>query len=177
MNDSDAVANKIVAGIGLIVVSLIGMFIAVGIITTSGLTGSKRPGIILGAISILLFIGGLVFLGQIFFSSHSKTKGKVLQAKNLEVQVVDAKIIARYAYDKMEVMSFPTEPDEVFDAKFYIQAEFQDGTHEEFQVSESQFFAVGEGLNGRLTCRGNKFIGFNIFRADAPLETNEWNNK
>ncbi len=165
------------AAIILLLISGVLGFAGAGMVSTAALTGAIIPGIIVCSLSILVFTGAIVWLAFLLISGHRFAQGKDRASKNASITTKEARIFSRYTYDKYGAMGFPSDPDELFEGKYFIQVEYADKSQEEFEVSESQFFQLGEAMTGRLILRGRQFMGFEMNKPVAEFTPNEWNSQ
>ena len=76
-------------------------------------------------------------------------------------------VVSRFAFDRQQLMQFPTSHDEEMDLKYYVQIQWPDGRRAELRTRPETYFATGEGMIGTASIQGD-WLGKFVPSGKAP---------
>lgn len=120
------------------------------------------------AVWFLMMVVGIGMVVVPLLSGYRKgaklSRDKVVRTES------DVRIMSRYAYDREQIMQFPTDPDPNLPYKYYVLVQFASGQQYEFRTNLGNYFTCGEGLKGTIQYQGDWLGSFQpvIERQELP---------
>lgn len=117
---------------------------------------------------VFVMLGVLLMIGAVSYGLWRNSRD---HAGNRRVEQ-NFRILARYAYDRGNMLTSDYEIEAAAKPKFYVRGTYQDGTVEELETTYEMYSMSGEGMYGEAEIQGRWMGRFTPYVGGAPAPRN-----